>query len=223
MPFLFIHIPKTAGISVAKVLSSAVAISNRHPYAGLDPGHGLFEDLYPHQRKRLATKPALAVIREPIDRFISAVNMAVGMIEEQDTNGRFYGMWGLPDINVFIERQHRFGGLRRNAFFRPQSDYIESARRCGLHVDLVEFRSFTQNPAPAFARYGLDIPRLERDNDTNEQLAKLGLLEKRISVKDISPHSMQILKELYKRDYDLYHDLLLRMDKEPTPAPSHGP
>ncbi|MBC6407190.1 MAG: hypothetical protein GDA40_03230 [Rhodobacteraceae bacterium] len=183
----------------------------------------LFGELPLYQRKILGAKPALAVIREPLERFVSAANFAIPEARSQCVNGRFYGMWGLPDVNVFVERQHRLGGLRYNSFFRPQSDYVESARRCGVHVDLVEFRAFTQNPAPAFARYGLDIPRLEHENNTDRKLAELGLLGKRISAKDISPHNMQILRELYKRDFDLYHDLLRRSDEGQVATPSHGP
>ena len=81
--FAFVHIPKCAGTSVRKALRPIDARDSifdgmgTHPHMGMvNYAHFTLDDLschFPDQYRKVAEYRSVAIVRDPVDRFFSAI------------------------------------------------------------------------------------------------------------------------------------------------------
>lgn len=183
-PLLFIHVPKNGGTSVKRALYRS------------DPGHATlryYERFFPAS---LAHKETLALIRDPVDRFLSGfdflMNGGGGDVRIQPRPLR--RMQQVRTTDDFLDFIETAGGdwLKVDTFARPQHWYIANSRnQIGVnHLWLLE----RSKPLTEFLGvYG--IQTLPHANRTRRQ------------DRSLTEEQIERLKRLYPEDFALY-DLL---------------
>lgn len=132
-PAFLVHVPKCAGMSLAGAMGRP------------DPGHIPVTDYPAEVRAALAGKPALCVLREPVERFVSAFRYS----HQRRAAGR--SVWNAeiaasPDIDTALHRLERSGGVAGHFFLRPAVDFIAAARVLGMDVHLLAFEHLGRAP-----------------------------------------------------------------------------
>jgi hypothetical protein len=139
--FAFVHIPKCAGTSVRKALrpidamNSAFDMIGRHPEMGMvNYAHVTLADLsryFPEEYRKVAEYRSVAIVRDPVDRFFSAIfqrlrefkgydqsRITAGVIDSEvaavvDTLSSTAGRLGLEYVHFNRQSDYVFNGGNR--------------------------------------------------------------------------------------------------------------
>jgi hypothetical protein len=183
--FCFIHIPKTGGTTIEKLLYTA-PVHHR-------PWHELYY-LSPEKYERWFK---FCVVRDPVDRFLSSYDyLKHGGRNQIDAEiaRRFLNKL---DINNFVksfELVYFKNELMQYFHFQPQSEYILSADGYCMVNKLISFDNFNKEVA---AILNINSNQVRHENKTKG---------KRTTPMCLSEDSIKIIKALYKRDFELYNN-----------------
>lgn len=127
---IFIHIPKAAGVSVAKSL-----------YGNLGGGHVPLADFrYVFSGKDFHSYFKFTFVRNPWDRLFSAYTfLQNGGFNEGDRQWAKQHLDGLDDFDDFVKRWVRPENIRKGMHFIPQLDYLLLPGKASLPLDFVGF------------------------------------------------------------------------------------
>lgn len=184
---IFIHIPKTAGVAFSQSL-----------FKSLGFGH---KSIRWYQKNYGSWKTArywkFTIVREPIDRFLSAVNyldqggMSNFEFSKGDEEWANKHIRKYSDINNFINKELDFH-IEQSIHFFPQVFFCKS-KRGKIDVDYIGyFHEIAKCYSEISEKLGISTP-LMAANQTK--------VAKRFSRQDLSQESINRLKKKYKEDY----------------------
>ena len=189
---IFVHIPKTAGMSVCKTVYGTEELLGHapaHAWQRLDPAR--FRDLF-----------VFSLMREPADRFVSAFYfLKAGGLTERDK------AWGARHLAPYQTPEELLGAMANPLVrgrimswlhFIPQHWYLTD-RRGRVIVDYIgRVETFDESMAEITRRLGLDrAPARENVSRRPPQV-------------DLGPQARARLDRLYAGDYRLYRALDVR-------------
>lgn len=185
----FIHIPKNGGTSLKKICRGNIKY------------HAHNVNVF---NKNLINQ--LVVIRNPIDRFISAVYYALekygneGQVRYLINNGintpdKLLDIWrdkDHPEYNKLMKEMlnvsHKIGGKtpKYKWTYTPQSEWFNEPKYVVLMENLEEEIEYLEK------QLGLDLTKLPKTNSTKKKDC------------EISDINLEFLKEMYKKDFEIY-------------------
>jgi len=183
---LFIHIPKTGGLSIAQ------------SFFGYSSKHYRLCDYSSSNNKVVRNVFSFAMVRHPVDRLISAYNyLKKGGINDNDRNFFEKELSGYEDFNSFV-----VGWLsRKNALkyihFHPQHTFVNSTGNIGDKIIKASFIGSFENfeNDTAYIKKFLAIDRqIKHINKNNSNLGRSALPEP----------ILKIIKDVYTEDFDLF-------------------
>ncbi|MBL4543780.1 MAG: sulfotransferase family 2 domain-containing protein [Rhodobacteraceae bacterium] len=205
--YIFVHIPKNAGVAVRKAPALADRIVASDPYFhksraytravaeamranGEHHGfqHARWRDLHPKVTARLR---AVAVVRNPWARTVSRYRFAQRVAEL----GKAGGHETAPSFEAFLEERHVYGGRphywhRAIRGWYPQTDYVVDAAGV-LRADILRHEYLSDD---AMGYFGIDEP-LRRRNRSGERVAHRDFYDAR---------TIQIVADWYAEDIALF-------------------
>ena len=182
---IFVHVPKAAGISVAKALFGSRA-----------GGHlPLRYYLWLYGAKQFDRYYKFTFVREPLDRVRSAYRflMRGGMNDNDRQWARTY-IEGYKDFSEFLEFGLKRPEISNSLHFRPQSDFLIDPRYKGIGVDYIgRLESIEQDFSFVAAKLGVSrkLPNLNRTRASKE------------SGCCISDDALRVVRKTYQQDYEL--------------------
>ncbi|MBC8397731.1 MAG: hypothetical protein H8E16_11625 [Flavobacteriales bacterium] len=188
-PFFFIHIPKNMGTVVHYYLPKSYNdkyymfgyLNNKLLFTMRN--HILIDDLIKHD-SALLNLPMLAIIREPISRFISICNFVQLKPKYVISLSKRFGYSTYPSIfNLFNTIQ-------------PQIKFLTSQHNLNLQVFRLEDKVNIRN---AFLKYDVEI-----DFDK-----KINKSKKTYSINDLDKDDLDFLNNYYHEDIKLYSRTLI--------------
>lgn len=205
---LFTHIPKSGGSSVEASLENAGLTLSFLDTAWWDrerkvtntssPQHLLANDM-----KQLFSDDffdyKFALIRNPVDRFISAYNF---------NKNRIGGL----SISEFLNRLHKRKKSKGDYFGRDFDNHFEPAGNFLMESTELFFLKQGMNSiiTQLSARLGLQLEAEHEKKTSGRTWRTVGFYkfkrivrEKNASVSDLSERDMELLEELYKEDFTL--------------------
>ena len=185
---IFVHIPKSAGVAVARAL-----------FEGLGGGHahvGLYEIVF--SRQEFDSYFKFTFVRNPWDRLLSAfLSLKHGGMDEHDR--RWASSHGHLDFEAFVTQWLNETSALSQIHFVPQYRFICAPYTRRLAVDFVgRFEQLDTDFDYVRSRLGLgDSPRLTLEN--------VGPTDRRCSnFRDYyTPRMREIVGRVYRRDIDL--------------------
>lgn len=185
---LFVHIPKTAGVSIATAL-----------YGNLGGGHipyRLYEMLF--ARSELASLFSFAFVRNPWDRLFSAYTFlkAGGMNEQDKSWGRTH-LACIDDFHTFVTSWLNSRNAYSYHHFVPQFEYLIDAHG-KIGVDFVgRFEALHTDLREIILRAGLNASMtLDRQNKSEK---------KHFAYKQAyDARSAAVVATVYERDIELF-------------------
>ncbi len=178
-PMFLLHVPKSAGTSMAYALGKP------------DPGH-LRVDEYPAKiQECLSGRDALLCIREPVDRFESSCSYMEKLRGEgNDTFVRTASKYRSASELV---KAMDAGYCADLYFLRSASSMIESASTLGMKTWVVGFDKLDTNVAEVARESGHDISEIPKLNVGQRSRAKI-----------LCGKERAILNKMYAEDHELY-------------------
>ncbi len=183
---IFVHVPKTAGVSVSNSLFGSQAGSHTP----------LFIYLNLYGRRRFDEMYKFTFVRNPWDRLISAFNyLKSGGMHSMDARWARKNLDEFSGVNEFVERLLADQEIRNWIHFRDQSYFLIDPRSGKIGVNFV---GRYENLEADFKRVCQDIP-------VNADLQRMNVTAtgKTFYKEDLSKKSIQIISELYSRDLRL--------------------
>jgi hypothetical protein len=182
-PFLLVHIPKSAGTSIAQALGKS------------DPGHALLSDYPEGIRRQLQGRPAFAVWRDPVDRLVSTFKYAHQMRSEgTPTSLAFVSRF--KNLDDFVQYCHsRWNTLRHHYFLRPGCEFVSAARATGCSVTIARLSSLDDDFSSFMAGIGAACPTLPH--------ARAAKVNSSI-VAEPSEQARTLIRRMYAQDYDFF-------------------
>lgn len=178
----FIHVPKNAGTSIAFTL-----------YGEQIP-HFTAKQLYMLYRSRFAVWRKFAVIRDPIDRFISSTNYLLsGGINDHCRQVQKKIVSCYPDINDLATSflDFRCNSLISDIHYRPQSEFVLGDEN-EILVDAILCYERVEEDMSRLLNVGMVFPHL---NTT-----KMRFFERQ----DLTVESLQVLGHVYRGDFRMH-------------------
>ena len=184
---IFIHIPKNAGTSVFDAMG-ALKEGKRPNDAFIGEYKMLYKEYWNNYTK-------FAIIRDPIDRFISSYKFAQmeesGWFSSKNTDGYekhpWYDICSKLEINEYVSwlrETNQFGLLPQSLFLNDENGNISK------EIDYIaRFENITED----LKVIGLEIKKLNSSSIKDKNRIKL------------TDKSLRILYDLYKIDYDNFH------------------
>jgi hypothetical protein len=125
---IFVHVPKTAGVSVSNSLFGSQAGSHTPLFLYLSLyGHRRFDEMY-----------KFTFVRNPWDRLISAFNyLKSGGMHSMDADWARNNLGEFSDVNDFVERRLVDQKIRNWIHFRDQSYFLTDPRTRKIGVDFI--------------------------------------------------------------------------------------
>lgn len=179
---IFIHIPKCAGISVAKSL-----------FGNLGGGHNTLEQYsYIFPPKELLSYFKFTFVRNPWDRLVSAYHfLKAGGITEADAKFFDEHLSEFYDFNEFVLEWVNEENIWLGQHFRPQVSYLEDKRK-KLKPDFIgKFESIEQDYAYICNKLGVagTLPKTNQSNRMNFR-------------NYYTPDTIEIVRRVYKKDIE---------------------
>lgn len=206
--WMFIHIPKNAGVSVRKTKELGGRLLSANPYfhrsraytrsvsetmQQLGEHHGFqharWRDLHPKVTQRLTS---VAIVRNPWARTVSRWRFACLAVEQ----GKAQSDYAAPSFEAFLEERHQWGG--REYFWHrairgwyPQSDYVTDGKGV-IRCDILRLEDLDSEAARYF---GLRHP-LRKRNLTGRKSS---------DYRDFyTPQTIQIVADWYASDIEVF-------------------
>lgn len=186
---LFIHIPKTAGISLSEAIY------------GEQIGHAKWDVFYRCNPRNYASLTKFAVCRDPIERFISAFNfLKVGGINNSDRKFSSEVLERFDSADEFARSlssdSMRARALNKVHFF-PQTDFI-------CNVDGIFMVDYILN----LHNLQTDLPRILGERTPEYIPYKNAGPNSRLKTKQLTRKASEILEEIYALDFKLLRHTL---------------
>lgn len=179
---IFVHIPKTGGISVAEGLfgNHAAAHASVYSYLALY-GAAEFDRMF-----------KFAFVRNPWGRLISAYHfLKAGGLTETDRAFAEAHLAEYEDINDFVARGFDAPAIQTWVHFQPQTNFLRDPRTGRIGVDyLGRFESIAEDYARVTERLGVTRPLPHKNKGTSKPKAGPGL----------TPASVKRIGEFYHQD-----------------------
>lgn len=182
MNCIFVHVPKTAGISVARGLFGS--------HAG---GHfPLFLYLWLYGSRRFDAMFKFAFVRHPEARLLSAFHfLSKGGMLETDRLWAERWLSGCPSADAFVQERLPLDHVREALHFRPQTFFLTDPRHGRIGVDFL-------GRVEALDR---DLAHVQSVLGTSATLPSLNRSGPRQGGATLSPASRRIVEEIYAEDY----------------------
>jgi hypothetical protein len=186
--FIFIHIPKTGGLSLTRALLGSEF--NKHVTAKR------FQLLLPEDEFKNYFK--FCIVRNPWDRVVSAfLYLKKGGLTESNL---IFSQRALQGINTFddfvknylLKKLHEKGVYTH---FIPQYKFV-CDQKGQLLVDYIgRFEEYDQSCAYIFSRLGIKQPEVKKENANKERSHYREYY---------TPETIEIVRKIYKKDIDLF-------------------
>lgn len=177
---LFIHIPKTAGISV------------HHALALPDRGHCRFSEFPASRRSEAAT--ILFSLRDPFDRLLSMHRYLKQLKRDKPVRGRLVLNLADRDFASFLNDPCLEEAAHAHYFYRSQFDYLAGVEAYAHKLVMLRTERLTEDMETAFQ---IAPERLNRSSDKLDDDAD-------------TPANRKHVRQLYCDDYDNLPALLDR-------------
>jgi hypothetical protein len=185
---LFIHVPKAAGSSVAMELYGRQI--GHHPVLE-------WKEKFPYSFKQLYT---FSIVREPIDRFISAFNFlkkggmsAADRIFSEEVLCDFSTAAELAEALIDPQTQKQVLGYYH---FIPQFDYLRN-KKWVLEVDeIIPLEELSRGLAIVGVRIGIKLN--EGRINSAKQIARI----------ELSAKGLEVLRYIYRDDIEIHRNAL---------------
>jgi hypothetical protein len=183
---IFVHVPKTAGVSVSNSLFGSQAGSHTPIFIYLSLyGHRRFDEMY-----------KFTFVRNPWNRLISAFNyLKSGGMHSMDATWARNNLSEFSDVNEFVERRLADQEIRNWIHFRDQSYFLLDPRNGKIGVDFVG----------RYENLQADFKRVCQHISVNAELQKMNMtITGSARYKEIlSTKSIKIIAKIYSRDLDI--------------------
>lgn len=162
---IFIHIPKTGGISVAEGLFGNHAAAHT----------ALYSYLALYGARRFDAMFKFAIVRNPWDRVVSAYHfLAAGGLTEADRAFSERHMQGFAGIEDFVARGLAWPEIQGWTHFKPQTLFLRDPRTGRVGVDyLGRFEQLSEDYARLAERLGVGRPLPHRNKGRAKPKAAL--------------------------------------------------
>lgn len=182
----FIHIPKTAGMSVRKALGMKTSVA----------AHSVSSE---EDEKLMAPEfIRFCVVRHPIRRFISAYLYNLYYAEQNPTGirGEIKRVGAMSDINVFIEAA-KAGDVKLGRYdhSRTQISYIKQAKP----QIILKHENLSEDIKIIGRLIGMSNVELPTQNTSSERAKKLAHANT-----EITEDNMEFLKKFYRSDMTMF-------------------
>lgn len=185
--FIFIHVPKTAGTSVAE-------------FFGTKARHVPLSRYYARDRDRADKSFKVAIVRDPLDRLHSAFNYlhsAIGLNDSFDVRWASIHLKRFSNFSDFVEAlgdPHQNKPLLNYIHFRPQISWILNRPGGDINIDMLcRFEKLDEDIASLSAKLGVEI-KLKHTRKPQRPKEK---------ITSISEDCQEIVKDLYQKDYKM--------------------
>lgn len=182
---LFIHIPKTAGTSLVESL-----------FGNSGCGHKTFQDYIRILEPKFIDKLfKFTFIREPISRYLSSYNyLLAGGNNVKDKYFCNKILKKYSDINHFTENWLNKRNIYSQIHFVPQVDFVNGCNQLKLDkLYLLEDIEHSFDDIKKRLKIDRKLLHINKTSDID-----------RISVVDLTPNTLDKIKEIYKSDFLLY-------------------
>ncbi|WP_440903786.1 sulfotransferase family 2 domain-containing protein [Catenovulum sp. SX2] len=180
--YIFIHIPKAAGKSVALAV-----------YGDDKPGHYSVKDYLYYDQKHFEESFIFAFVRHPIDRFLSAYSfLKQGGTSHGDQCFSESVMSKYVDVNHFIEDWVDSRNINKKEHFVPQAYYLKD-NKGKVRADFIgKFESIEQDFFNLMNKLRLDT-QLSHSNRTKQKTEL-----------QVDESNIEKLKRVYREDFELF-------------------
>lgn len=186
---IFIHIPKTAGMSIHRIL-----YDKDHGH-----GHAPAYAYYRREPKSFAEYFTFSLMREPTDRFVSAFYyLKTSPLNARDEAWGKQYLEGIESPNDLLNKARssarQWGRLMSFVHFNPQSWYITD-RKGNIIVDYIgRLEEFDASVGEIAKRLGREYKPAQINQS------------KRPRESNLSPENLEVLHKIYAEDYRIYRE-----------------
>ena len=186
---IFVHIPKAAGISVAKAL-----------YGNLAGGHS---DLSFYRRvfsfQEYSNYFKFTFVRNPWDRVYSAYSfLKAGGWNDEDQSWANTHLSGVDDFEVFVNEHLANSHIQSHIHFKPQCEFVDARGYLNCGVDFLGYFENIQQDFSAIAARLSKPEQLPHQNKTQRS-------EHRAHYRELYTSSMiECVAQLYAKDVEAF-------------------
>lgn len=155
-PFYFLHLPKCAGTALCHALDMP------------DPGHVPVDRLPFRNRRALANKPALIVVRDPIARIRSTFRYAHEISKLGPTFLAQIAKY--DDINDWISQRLNEKAINSHYFLFPALKHIIAAQSLGMPITVIAIERLEEGIQDYLQEKGVFCPEIPKANVSTENL-----------------------------------------------------
>jgi hypothetical protein len=183
---IFIHIPKSAGMSVSKAL-----------FGGKSGGHATAKEYVGfYGREKYASYFSFSFVRNPWDRLVSAYfYLKEGGSSKTDRRYRDNILNKFEDFNSFVESWITKDSIQNIMHLRPQKDYLTIFGN-DVKVNYVgKFETLEEDFKKIANRIGVDVelPRINVNQSRDEDYRQY-----------YNENSIEVVSRVYKKDIEMF-------------------
>lgn len=179
---LFIHIPKTGGVSINRTLLNSLGGGHKsYIEYKREIEENIFNELF-----------IFSFVRNPVDRFLSAYNFLYG--GGYDKIDQKWAKQNLIPYSInFFTLNKLENCAESKVHFKPQNYFLKD-----------EFNQITIDFIGKFEKLAEDFNSVKKLLELNVRLKKLNKSKKYFSYKDLSSASIKKIEDIYQQDFIIF-------------------